>query len=415
MMEPEKPATPPLRVLFVSHWFPRHEADWGGIFVLEQAQALRAAGVDVRVVVGEPMASIAWRQPQSIVRGLRDFARLQPPQWQDFRGVPVVYVPFLTPHPRLWGALAPRSYILSLMRWHKQLLANFTPQIIHAHTAFLDGSAASWLSRQLKARFVLTEGTGPFATQTRTPAQKRLTQAAVNAADVLVPVSQFQLNAIKAAIDLSKEVTVRVIGNCFDPEVFKPTALLPALAKRFLWIGPLNDNKQPLMVLDAFALAVQKQHELRMTLIGNGPLAAAVLARITSGDLAGKVDLLPPQGRASIAGAMRDHGALIIASRVETFGVVAVEAMGSGRPVLATRCGGPEEIIAATGGGLVVDNTAQALAKGMIQIAEGALAGSLAHDPFVLASAAARHFGAAAIAQALIETYATAMGRESKL
>jgi glycosyltransferase involved in cell wall biosynthesis len=400
MMIPEHRSVP-LRILFVSHWFPRHDGDWGGVFVLEQAQALRAAGVDVRVLVAEPMESIAWRQPRSIAQGIRTFAAYPTPQWQERGGVPVAYVPVLTPHPRLWGALAPRSYIASLMRWRKALLADFTPRIVHAHTAFLDGYAAAWLARRLKLPLVLTEGTGPFVTLTRTSAQRRLTQGAVNAAAMLLPVSQFQLQAIRAAIDLSPGVKIKVVGNAFDPGLFHPFPLPSSPPQRFLWIGHLDENKQPLMLLEAFGLALTKRADLHLTLIGHGPLASAVEARLGDKALAGKVELHPSQDRAGIAAALRGHGSLVISSQTETFGVVAIEALGSGRPVLTTRCGGPEEIIAATGGGLVVGNSVSAIADGLLTMAESA-----AHfDPSTLASAAALRYGSKAIAQSLVETY----------
>lgn len=397
--------TLPRQVLFLSHWFPRHESDWGGIFVLEQAQALRAAGVDVRVLVGDPMPSIAWRRPRSVASGFCAYAALPTPEWQELRGVPVAFVPFLTPHPALWGALAPKSLITSLMRWRKQLLDNFAPQIVHAHTAFLDGSAGAWLARRLQARFVLTDGTGPFSTLTQTHRQRRITQSAVNAADVLVPVSQYQLQAIRLAISLSPDVKVRIIGHCLDAKRFKPTPAPSGSSGHFLWIGRLEENKQPLMLLEAFAIALKTRSNLRLTLIGDGPLASDIRARIDTPELTRNVVLLPPQDRQEIAEAMRSHAALVISSRVETFGVVAIEAMASGRPVLATRCGGPEEIIAATGGGHVVDNSAAALAEGMIRMASE----PFEKAPSLLASVVNLHYGSQAIANALVEAYGAAL------
>jgi glycosyltransferase involved in cell wall biosynthesis len=377
-----------LRVLFVSHWFPRHEADWGGIFVLEQARSLRSAGLDVR-------------QPGSIARGLHDFAKSSPPCWQAQQGVPVAYVPMLTPHPRHWGLLAPRAYIASLWRWQKALLADFDPQILHAHTAFLDGYAAAWLARRLGVPMVLSEGTGPFSTLTRTSAQRRLTQSAVNAADLLLPVSNFQKRAISAAVDVSPQLPIRVLGNGFDPEIFKPTPLPPPAPARFLWIGRLDDNKQPFLLLDAFASALTQRPDMRLNLLGDGPLLATIERRIMEPDLGGKVELRPPTDRAGIAAALREHAALVISSQTETFGVVAIEALGSGRPVLTTRCGGPEEIVAATDGGLVVDNSVEALAEGFLHVAANA-----AHnDPWAMALTAANHYGSKMIAQALIENY----------
>jgi len=51
---------------------------------------------------------------------------------------------------------------------------------------------------------------------------------------------------------------------------------------------------------------------------------------------------------------IRNHSVLVISSRIETFSIVGIEAMGLGLPVIATKCGGPEDYITKETG-LVVD------------------------------------------------------------
>ena len=57
--------------------------------------------------------------------------------------------------------------------------------------------------------------------------------------------------------------------------------------------------------------------------------------------------------------------ALVLSSRHETFGNVVVESLACGKPVVATRCGGPEDIISDSCGILVANEDVAALASGV--------------------------------------------------
>ena len=67
---------------------------------------------------------------------------------------------------------------------------------------------------------------------------------------------------------------------------------------------------------------------------------------------------------------LRDHDALILSSDVETFGVVIVEAMTVGLPVIATKCGGPESIVVEKTGMLVESNDKNKLSAAMKHVVE---------------------------------------------
>ena len=67
---------------------------------------------------------------------------------------------------------------------------------------------------------------------------------------------------------------------------------------------------------------------------------------------------------------MQQSHCLVVSSQQETFGVVAIEAMSCGIPVVSTKCGGPEEIINSQTGILCEVNNEQSLFESMKEMSQ---------------------------------------------
>jgi glycosyltransferase involved in cell wall biosynthesis len=91
----------------------------------------------------------------------------------------------------------------------------------------------------------------------------------------------------------------------------------------------------------------------------------------------------------------------VLASHHESFGVVLVEAMASGRPVIATRCGGPEAIVTPDNGILVDVGRPPQLAEAMMTMYSSARR----FDPQALREAAFRTFSRPVVVDQLERIY----------
>ena len=92
---------------------------------------------------------------------------------------------------------------------------------------------------------------------------------------------------------------------------------------------------------------------------------------------------------------------LVLPSTFETFGVVLVEALATGIPVVATRCGGPEEVIE-TGLGLLVErDNEEELAEAMVIMT------SQSYPDCMLRDRVMSRFSFENVAQQLLDVYAT--------
>jgi glycosyltransferase involved in cell wall biosynthesis len=123
-------------------------------------------------------------------------------------------------------------------------------------------------------------------------------------------------------------------------------------------------------LLRAAAIAVKTNPKLRFVVIGEGGGALLDELLALRGDL-GLVDVVHFAGfRPDIARPLQNFDAFVLSSRSEGFSIATVQAMASGLAVVATRSGGPEEIVTDGVDGLLVPRAdPPALAAAMLQVA----------------------------------------------
>ncbi len=124
------------------------------------------------------------------------------------------------------------------------------------------------------------------------------------------------------------------------PDLLPDSAALAARDDVVLGIGRLVPEKRFGSLIDAFA---KSKRATRLILLGEGPERARLEGQIAREGLSSRVELRgylrepwPVFSQAKM---------LALSSRSEAFGNVIVEALGHGLPVVATRCGGPQEVL----------------------------------------------------------------------
>lgn len=359
-----------MRVLVVSHMFPRESDDWDGIFVHEQVVALRELGIDARVIVGNP-EGFAVRFG---INGLRHLCSSRNtgvlPKWQELNRVPVMYFTYSAPYAGSWGRLGAACYLREVRQLADSIRQAFPYDVVHAHTAWLDGTAGVWLARHSGVPMVLTEHTGPFSALTAGPCMKWVTQRAINRADVVIAVSEALKRDILRHVKVKWPDRIEVVGNGMRPDLFYPTEEKPPEdgTIRALWVGGFHTVKRLTRLLEAFSSAFQHDPRLRLSMVGMGPLEGEVREYVRSQRLEKVVSFHPTAPRQQIASYLRRHHFLVVSSEIESFSIIVIEALACGRPVLSTRCGGPEETIRDKSVGELVDNSREGLTQGFLNI-----------------------------------------------
>lgn len=167
--------------------------------------------------------------------------------------------------------------------------------------------------------------------------------------------SQYTAERISERYKLD-ESKVKVVPYPIDTDLFCPALSQEENEKYLLFAGRINDpRKNLLMLLEAFSLVVRDFPEVKLKLVGDKPDARVVrrISGLSIGDSVLFYEALPQEKMAPF---YQQATLFVLPSLQEGLGIVTLEAMACGIPVVSTRCGGPEEVIEDGVNGLLVEN-----------------------------------------------------------
>lgn len=184
---------------------------------------------------------------------------------------------------------------------------------------------------------------------------------------------------------------VVTVHNAIDPDVFVSATCadrrkirtelgIGPNASVALTVGRLNPEKGHRYLLESVQLVCQHISNLHVLIVGEGPLRQRLEAMACSLHLDTLVSFL--DWRDDVASLMAASDLFVLPSTRESFGLVILEALALGIPVIATRVGGVPEIIRADETGILVEpQDAKALARAMVwALTNPAQAGQLARQ-----------------------------------
>jgi len=220
--------------------------------------------------------------------------------------------------------------------------------VLHVHYA-MPFAASAFLAKQLVAPRRLPVVTTLHGTDItvvgQQPAFFRMTKFSIESSDRVTAVSQALKDATIETLGIAKPI--EVIPNFVDPEVFAPRkrraqVLAPPGARVLMHASNFRPVKNVEMVVRIFA-AVHERMDARLVMVGDGPEKprAEQLARqlgvakhvLFLGNQEVMEELLP----------LAD--VFLLPSSTESFGLVALEALSAGVPVVAARVGGLPELV----------------------------------------------------------------------
>lgn len=382
---------------FLTQWSPL-----GGIFQLDLARALERNGVQAGVLsVGK-------------FPGFRLFRGAQYAKREIIEGIPVLRRYIECPFPYRWDTFMRRLYSWLASNLYERYVDEFgKPDVIHAHNLRYAGCVAEILSRRAGVPFVVTEHSSEYSTG---GIQGRMADGLAKVASRASGFSAVS-NAFAAtvcdALRLSRE-SVSVIPNLLSQEFGSGFArsTSPAHGAEFVFlnVAELVPVKNQRLLLEAFASRFRGR-SARLRMVGGGPCRQDLVAFADYLGIADQVELLGRLSRTGVRKQMREADCFVLSSDSETFGVVLIEALSQGLPVVSTSCGGPSEIVNHRNGLLVMPKSAQGLAVAMQMMHDH----RDRFDSLTISRECLERYGEACVIRGFMELYADAVyGRPSQ-
>jgi len=375
----------PVRILFVTPMFPSERNIQQGIFVWELANALKSLGHDVRVISIEPV--LAW--PFSMLGCYRrQVAQGEVPAFDHMIRHEVIQFPrnaglfFLY---KKWAAALLKKIETSWPDW--------CPSIVHSHTLIPAGLVADRMCGKLTAAHVSTSHGADTRVQIKRSKSRAAIQRMLSQGHYVVGVGQPIVDSLRPLAKYPDRI--RRIYNGMNIDKLRPASV--ELRQRFahrrilLGMGNLVKTKGFDVLIRAFAAVAEDFPEWDLAIVGGGVQSTELVQAVRQLDLINRVHFTGPLPHLEAMEWMELCDIFCLPSWSEGFGIVYLEAMACGKPVIGVAGQGIDMIIRENGTGLLVEPKKvdalvsalrQLMTERITRIRMGQIAKELIHENF---------------------------------
>ena len=341
-----------MKVLVISHMYPSTFDETAGIFIHQQVKELQRQGCEIKII-----SPVPWT-PFPIKHLSKKWKRYsQVPAKMIWDGIEVHYPRYLSFPKALFFASSGNRMYSGIRELVNELGKDFRFDVIHAHVALPDGFAAMMVNRRYNRPLVVTiHGQDLQTTLHKNASCKKALAKVFEHADKIVTVSTKLKEIAKTEISFPEKIAV--ISNGVDPEelVARENALTASYAdyKVILSVCHLIRSKGLDINLKAVSKLVKKYPNLKYVVVGAGPEISSLRQLTHDLNLDRHVEFIGQQSHDKVMEYMEIADVFSLPSWNEAFGVVYIEAMMHGKPIVACQGEGIGDVIENNITGLLV-------------------------------------------------------------
>lgn len=343
-----------MNILFLPSWYESDSEKNAGVFFTEQAMALQKMGNNVTIAI----VDILNYPYKSNKPGFKVFKETR-------HGMDVyrMTVPsYMTGHfPGVFFAYYAKYY-RKLMKY--MLAQGLSFDVMYAHSFWHAGYIATLLKKEFNLPLIVQEHRSMLITGEFSDKVNKYLKATVDNSDSFYCVSSKLRDNVYSRTGLTKGI--EILPNMVD-DLFAYKQLDNSKFT-YTFIGTLNENKRIIQLLRCFEQVRKNNLDVCLKVAGDGPQREQVNELINgSADLRDSVEVLGLLPREKVLELLTKTNVLVLPSAFETFGIVCIEAMAVGRPVICTRNGSADFVDDSNGVLIDVDSDDQ-LIDAMVKI-----------------------------------------------
>ena len=240
------------------------------------------------------------------------------------------------------------AFAQGIQKLYDQYMQENRPDIIHAHCSVWAGYAAMKLSDQIGIPYVVTEHATLFQLHRDEISEKNdkvIRKIFQKAARVICVSGAF------AKLIESYRPDIDVVGNVVNCDAFVPRVDSEKhRGIRFLTVCYMEEEAQLYkkgidILIQAWTEVVKRYMDVKLVIGGGGSAKTKVEQWVEEQGISKYVEFTGALDRKQVIQEMQSCDCFVLPSRYETFGVVYIEAMACGKPVIAVANGGPDDFV----------------------------------------------------------------------
>lgn len=332
-----------MKVLIISHLYPSKYQPANGVFVHEQVKELIKQGCEITVVSPVKLAPFPLNR---LSKKWENFSKT--PHHEKIDGIDVYHPRYPSLPKNILFEKSGQFMYQNIAGLVKELHAEKQFDFIHAHVALPDGYAAYKVSKDLQLPYVLTIHGQDFqkTIHYNHKCKSRIEEAVINASKVILVSSK--LERLLHDAKFQGKVNYTVIPNGVDFGKIKLTnspSYFRTEGPKLLSVSNLYTEKAIDINLKSVSQLIDKYPNLEYIIVGDGPQKQNLMNLANTLGIQDQVRFLGAFKHEDVLNIMQECDVFSMPSTNEAFGVVYIEAMSLGKPVIGCIGEGPQDII----------------------------------------------------------------------